>query len=97
MDKFKTLVVDGVTYVPAVNAVKDATVHYREMWAWFRDELNNQINTAKSLHRECESNGLSINMIETEGALRGVLGVLEMVKMIEEAYDVSPPVDNIET
>lgn len=97
MDKFKTLVVDGVTYVPAVNVAKDVNAHYREMWDWLRCELRNQINTAKSLHKECESNGLSINMVETEGALRGLLGILETVKMIEESYDVTPPVDNIET
>ena len=97
MDKLKTVVVDGVTYVPAVNVVKDATAHYREMWDWFRVELNNQIDSAKSLHKECELNGLSINMVETEGALRGLLGILETAKMIEESYGMSPPVDNIET
>lgn len=88
MDKLKTVVVDGVAYVPAANTVKDISEHYREMWDWLRVELDNQISTAKSLHKECESNGLSINTIETEGALRGLLGILETVKMIEESYDV---------
>jgi hypothetical protein len=67
-------------------AVLEQGGSWKEKYEWLCDKLNDEYEHAKALHSEFDKKELSVNKIESEGAVRIMTAILEIVDMINSSY-----------
>ena len=85
-------VTDDVVYVneaPFYREAVDLTKAKKvlEKWEWIKSHIENELDVTQTAYDDLKKNGLSFNVIETEGFLRAIKAVKHQLEYIDEIMD----------
>ena len=80
---------DDVVYVNEVPYYREAVDLTKakkvlEKWEWIKDHIENELANTQMVYDDLKKNGLSFNVIETEGFLRAITDVKRQLEYIDE-------------
>ena len=58
-----------------------------EKWEWIKSHIENELDVTQTAYDDLKKNGLSFNVIETEGFLRAIKTVKHQLEYIDEIID----------
>jgi len=72
-----------------LTVVLEEAVKSLHKWRELKDQVSRTLNAAQTFYSEVKTLGLSLNAVESEGYLRGLLGVSRLMDQISEDTDLS--------
>ena len=83
---------DDVVYVDDVPYYREAADLTKakkvlEKWEWIKNHIENELDVTQTAYDDLKKNGLSFNVIETEGFLRAIKTVKHQLEYIDEIMD----------
>lgn len=85
-------ITDDVVYVNDVPYYREAVDLTKakkvlEKWEWIKGHINGELISTQTLYDDLKKNGLSLNLIETEGYLRAIKDVQDQLEHIDEVIN----------
>ena len=82
-------ITDNVVYVNEVPYYREAVDLTKakkvlEKWEWIKSHIENELVVTQTAYDDLKKNGLSFNVIETEGFLRAITDVKRQLEYIDE-------------